>query len=197
MSEESSARSEESLEKLVTTYKALADETRLRILGLVAERPYNGRQLSEALGASQSIVSHHIEKLRRAGLIKEMREGRERVYGLERATLIELAREQLSQSRTEEETDADPVLKNFFDGEKLRSLPVQRKKKMVVLKELLKRFEPGVAYPEKQLNEMLSLAHEDYATLRRELVMAGLMDRERGVYHVAAVEPASAENASS
>ena len=184
------------MEKLVTTYKALADETRLRILGLVAERPYNGRQLSEALGASQSIVSHHIEKLRRAGLIKEMREGRERVYGLERATLIELAREQLSQSRTEE-TDADPVLKNFFDGEKLRSLPVQRKKKMVVLKELLKRFEPGVAYPEKQLNEMLSLAHEDYATLRRELMMAGLMDRERGVYHVAAVEPASAENASS
>ncbi len=84
------------MQALLETYKALADETRLRILGLVAERPHNGRQLADALGITQPAVSHHVERLRRVGLLRELREGKERVYGLNRERLSSLAREQLA-----------------------------------------------------------------------------------------------------
>ena len=79
------------MEDLIETYKALADETRLRILGLVAERPHTGWQLAEALRISQPVVSHHVEKLKRAALLREVREGKERVYGLNRDTLTLLS----------------------------------------------------------------------------------------------------------
>src|SRR5256714_978013 len=100
------------MEDLIETYKALADETRLRILGLVAERPHTGWQLAEALRVSQPVVSHHVDKLKRAGLLREVREGKERVYGLNRDTLTRLAREQLRQARIEVEDDGDRVLRD-------------------------------------------------------------------------------------
>jgi hypothetical protein len=45
---------------------------------------------------------------------------------------------------------------------------------------IVKDFEPGKGYPEKQVNEVLARFHVDTATLRRELVGAKLMDREGG-----------------
>lgn len=174
---------ESGLRELVETYKALADETRLRLLGLVAERPHTGKQLSEALGVSPPVVSHHVERLKRVGLLRELREGRERVYGLDRETLTRLAREQLRQTEVEVDAEGDRVLRDFFDGERLRAIPAQRKKRVVVLRELLRRyFEPSQEYPEHEVNERLRRAHEDVATLRRELVMYGFLERERGVY---------------
>ncbi len=182
------------MEALLDTYKALADETRLRILGLVAERPHNGRQLADALGITQPAVSHHVERLRRVGLLRELREGKERVYGLNRERLSSLAREQLAQTRIEVEDDAGRVLREFFDGDRLRSIPAQRKKRVVVLRELLKRFEPERRYAEREVNDILGQAHEDVATLRRELVMYGFMNRERGEYWLAAAEPERGRN---
>jgi biotin operon repressor len=182
------------MEDLIETYKALADETRLRILGLVAERPHTGWQLAEALRVSQPVVSHHVEKLKRAGLLREVREGKERVYGLNRDTLTRLARAQLRQAQIEVEDDGDRVLRDFFDGERLRRIPAQRKKRVVVLRKLLERFERGRIYSERQVNELLGRAHEDVATLRRELVMYGFMERERGVYRVAEQLPEYSRN---
>jgi biotin operon repressor len=182
------------MEALLETYKALADETRLRILGLVAERPHNGRQLADALGITQPAVSHHVERLRRVGLLRELREGKERIYGLNRERLSSLAREQLAQTRVEVEDDAGRVLREFFDGYRLRSIPAQRKKRVVVLRELLKRFEPERRYAEREVNDILGRAHEDVATLRRELIMYGFMNRERGEYWLVASEPDRGRN---
>ena len=170
------------VEGLVETYKALADETRLRMLAMIAERSYNGRELAEALDITQPAVSHHVEKLKRAELLREWREGRERVYGLNRDTLAKLARKQRRLAKIEVESDRSQVLRDFFDGERLKSIPAQRKKRVAVLQELLRRFEPERTYTEREVNELLAQAHEDVATLRRELIIYGFMERERGIY---------------
>lgn len=185
---------ENRLGPLLETYKALADETRLRILGLVADTPHNGRQLAEALGITQPAVSHHIEKLKRASLIHELREGKERVYGLNRETLSSLARTQLRQTQVESDGDEQRVLHEFFDGERLRSIPAQRKKRVVILRKLLERFEPEREYTEREVNELLGRAHEDVATLRREFIMYGFMHRERGVYRLVPEPPQHSRN---
>ena len=86
------------------------------------------------------------------------------------------------------------MLRDFFDGERLRRIPAQRKKRVVVLRKLLERFERGRTYSEREVNELLGRAHEDVATLRRELVMYGFMERERGVYTVAEQLPEYSRN---
>jgi hypothetical protein len=77
----------------------------------------------------------------------------------------------------------DHVLENFVDGSgRLLSIPVQRKKRMVVLGWLVEDFQPGRLYPEEEVNRVIGHRHPDFAALRRYLVDEELMQRRRGVY---------------
>ena len=83
------------------------------------------------------------------------------------------------------EVDADAydnkVIKDYSkrDGS-LKTLPAQRKKLEAILRHIVKSFDIGRRYSEKRVNEILSQYHEDTATLRRELIGYGLMQREGG-----------------
>ena len=73
------------------------------------------------------------------------------------------------------------VMENFIDPEgRIKQFPAQRKKFDVLLRHVVKAFEPGVRYPEKRVNEILSEYNEDTAYLRRSLVEAKYMAREGG-----------------
>jgi len=74
------------------------------------------------------------------------------------------------------------VLEVFVDGERLIRLPARRKKRMVVLEWLVTRFESGRSYTENEVNAILARHHPDVATIRREFVWNGFMDRERSIY---------------
>ncbi len=74
------------------------------------------------------------------------------------------------------------VLANFMDRGRLRQVPAQRKKRMVVLRWLADHFRPAERYSEAQVNEILLRYHDDPALLRRLMVDEELMDREAGVY---------------
>ena len=76
------------------------------------------------------------------------------------------------------------MLRDFFAGERLKEIPAGRKKRLIVLRRLAARFEPGVRYSEREVNEILRRSHPDTATLRRELISDanGLMWRDHGVY---------------
>ncbi|MGD9648427.1 MAG: ArsR/SmtB family transcription factor [Pirellulales bacterium] len=68
---------------LVKVFKLLSDETRLRILLYLAQRPeFHVRALCDKLGQSQPAVSHHLALLRVAGLIECRREGKHNFYHL-------------------------------------------------------------------------------------------------------------------
>jgi hypothetical protein len=60
----------------------------------------------------------------------------------------------------------------------LKTIPAQQKKLEAILRYVVKSFETGKRYSEKRVNEILSKFHEDTATLRRELIGYGLMQRE-------------------
>ena len=66
----------------VQLFKALADETRLRILNLVAHQELCVCHIVEALGMGQSKVSRHLAHLRNAGLVNDRREGLWMYYSL-------------------------------------------------------------------------------------------------------------------
>ncbi len=75
------------------------------------------------------------------------------------------------------------VLRAFLDAHgRLSSIPSKHNKRLVVLDHLAQLFEPGVHYPEPEVNRVLCAVHEDVAALRRYLVEEGFLDREGGIY---------------
>jgi hypothetical protein len=183
-------------DRLVEVFKALGDPTRLRILGQVVERPRTGKELAEALAIGPPTVSHHMAKLAAAGLVTVRRDGQSHIYALDEAALTALARLAVQRpapavesgalaGESEEAKERAKVVRDFFDGPRLKQIPAQRKKRVIVLQHLLDRFDPLREYPEKEVNALLREAHEDVATLRRELVDYGFMTRAGGVYRVA------------
>ena len=183
--------------ELAQLLKVIADETRLRILGLLAERPYVGKELANALDLTPPTVSHHMRKLVDAGIVTATADAQLQRYTLNSDLLLEMRRTPLGDStmsdpeagESAEETWRAKVIRNFFDGERLKSIPARRKQRVVVLQHLLRRFEPGRTYSEAEVNGVLRAAHDDVASLRRELVDYGFMTRERGTYQVARSTP--------
>jgi len=181
---------EEQVELLVTFYKALADESRLKILGLLAAREHSVEELAAILGLREPTVSHHLGKLRRdLSLVRARPEGTTRYYSLNVEALRGLQRAQPTPERLaslvddlEAEAWERKVLRDFFQGERLKEIPASRKKRLVVLRWLAGRFEHGRRYPEVEVNALITRHHPDPATLRRELIGYGLMQREAGVY---------------
>jgi hypothetical protein len=173
---------------LLSFFKALADANRLKIVGLLAKQPYTVEQLAALLELGASTVSHHLSKLAEAGLVSATAQSYYNYYHLETAHMEEMARKLLTVEGLPSipaELDQSMVdrkkLQNFLlpDG-RLKTIPAQRKKLLIVLRHIVKDFEPGLRYSEKQVNEILARYHEDTASLRRELVGSGLMAREGG-----------------
>lgn len=179
----------EELQPLVRFLKALADESRLKILGLLAERGRSVKELAQQLRLKEPTVSHHLARLQELGLVRMRAEGTTHRYEVQAATLHRLSRELFTPTQVasiadtvEGESWERKVLRTYFDGDTLTSIPATRKKRDVVLKWLVNRFEPGGRYPEAEVNAVLKRHHPDTATLRREFIMTGMMAREKGVY---------------
>lgn len=175
-------------EELVDFFKAFADPNRLKIIGLLAEKPYSVEELASLLNLKPSTVSHHLSRLTKTGLINMRMESYYSIYEVDQKKLEEKSRDLFSKenlSSVASEVDADAydkkVIKDFTrrDG-RLKTIPAQRKKLEAILRYVVKAFGVGKRYSEKRVNEILSRFHEDTATLRRELVGYGLMEREGG-----------------
>ena len=69
---------------------AIADPTRRRILELVRDREVPAGELASAFPVSRPAVSRHLRVLREAGLVRERRTGRLRLYRADPAPLAEI-----------------------------------------------------------------------------------------------------------
>jgi predicted transcriptional regulator len=174
--------------ELVAVFKALADSSRLKIVGLLAQQPYTVEQLAAMLKLKPATISHHLAKLSEVGLVSARAEGYYNVYRLEEAALSAnmqriFSTDQMASVTANVDLDAfeRKVVDDYSlpDG-RLKTIPAQRKKLEAVLRYIVKSFAPGTRYSEKQVNEILSRFHEDTASLRRELVGYKLMEREGG-----------------
>lgn len=186
------------LDKVVSYHKALADPTRIKMLILLAEGELNGQVLAEKIGVTPATITHHAAKLREASLIKERRDKNTIYFSLNDYFIENSARatENLIYQRVrpaggterlaeDDQRTRDAVVKNFFTSDgKLKSIPAQLKKKLIVLTHMVSRLEKGRKYTEKEINEFIQGYHEDFATLRREFIMHHFMFRDNGVYEL-------------
>ncbi len=80
------------LKELREYYKALSDAARLRILEQLAHRELTVSELARGLRMSQPLVSWHLRRLMRTGLVKMHREGREVHCSINRTRMQEYER---------------------------------------------------------------------------------------------------------
>ena len=183
MTEERTAKFEE----LLAFFKALGDEKRLKIEGLLAQKPLCVEELAAILDLSPATVSHHLRKLVEAGLVAASAEGYYNVYSLRAETLREMSKRLLSAETFQDTARVldlggydRKVLRDYLEDGRLKTIPAQRKKRDVILRHIVEEFEPGRRYAESEVNEIISRFHEDYATIRREFIMRRMIDREGG-----------------
>lgn len=172
---------------LIQLLKALADESRIRILGILAEHEASVDDLSAYLGLKAPTVSHHLSRLRELGLVTMRAEGTIHFYRFQAESLGQLNRllqpERLAALATAGGDDWErKVLKDFLIDERLKEIPASRKKRLVILKWLADKFEWNVRYREAEVNEILKHHHPDFATIRREFIGNQLMERDNGLY---------------
>lgn len=186
---------EASFQTLLNFFKVLANESRLKILGIVASRECSVEELAALVQLKEPTVSHHLAKLKELNLVKMRPEGNTHLYQLDSEALQSISKEIFTPDNMASlVADVDSVawenkiLKNYLDGESIEEIPASRKKRLVILKWLVSKFEQGVNYPERQVNEIIKRHHPDCATLRRELIGYQLMQRENGVYWRVAAE---------
>jgi ArsR family transcriptional regulator len=86
------AATERDLTRLARAFRALGDETRLRLLELLREGEQCVCDLTDALGAAQPLLSFHLRTLKEAGLVADRREGRWVYYSLTPRGLDEVGR---------------------------------------------------------------------------------------------------------
>jgi len=163
--------------------KALSDADRLRIVGILTQHPAGIKEIAGELGLPYRDAMNHLAFMRFAGILRE----KDGTYELDPDGLEALTRKQFAGKPRESyapvpDLDAEKrkVLVAYLkpDGS-IRQLPLQPAKRKIILDYVIASFTPGETYTEKQVNLILARFHPDAAELRRYLVDAGLLNRER------------------
>jgi hypothetical protein len=176
---------------LVKIFKSLADPARLRMIGLLVQGERCGQELAAELSLSPPTVSHHLRRLRDAGLLRERREAPYVFYQFDQEALRTAVLSVTDEKKATKlataglDTDRRKVLETFFDGDHLTAIPSQRRKKEIVFEEILRRIPRREVYTERQLSDYIAVIHGDFCTIRREFIMGRYMEREAGRYRLA------------
>jgi hypothetical protein len=160
----------------------LADPIRLKVVGALALGAGTLEEVADAADLPLKDVALAARRLARAGLVR--RDGRSLELHAEHfgAAARAAAEAAPPPERLSDDPAEDAVLSKFLRDGRLVSIPAQQSKRRVVLEHLVRVFEPGVRYPEREVNALLAVWHPDHAALRRYLVDGGLLSREGGLY---------------
>ncbi len=160
----------------------LADPARLKVVAALALGAGTIQEVAELSGLPLKDVALAARRLARAGLVH--RDRHVLVLHTDRfAAAARVAAEAAPPpERLSEDPAEDAVLSAFVRDGRLVSIPAQRAKRLVVLQHLVRVFEAGIRYPEREVNALLGVWHPDVAALRRYLVDEGLLTRDAGVY---------------
>lgn len=174
---------------VIKLFKCLADRSRLHILrSLLTEDMYVER-LAQRLDLTPATISFHMKKLEEVGAVRSYKDQYYTMFSINRELfrgsvleLIQAASDDEEEQARRDEVYRQRVLDSFFEYGRLKAIPAQRKKERICLEKMVKSFEPGRVYQEAEVNEILLRFHEDYCTIRRDMIAEQLMERDGTQY---------------
>ncbi|MBR5312100.1 MAG: metalloregulator ArsR/SmtB family transcription factor [Clostridia bacterium] len=168
-------------------FKALGDESRLRIVQILIRGESYVELLASRLGLTSATVSHHLKKLEEAGLVECHRTQFYMIYALRHGVLDKTLTDLIAEIPQEIDDDTkyrNSVIENFMPCGILKQLPAQQKKREIILRHILSSLPKKDSYTEKEINDHIKQFHEDYCYLRREMIAFGMMTRDHETYFV-------------
>ena len=173
----------------IKLFKCLADKSRLQILKSLALEDMYVERLAERLDLTPATISFHLKKLADAGAVNSYRNQYYTMYTLCRdvfmSRILDIICTESDEAALQAHREAEyrqRVIDSFFEYGKLRSIPAQRKKERIILEEIAKAFEPGRIYSEREVNIIIADFHDDFCTIRRDMIGEKIMDRKDGTY---------------
>ena len=174
---------------VIDLFKSLSDQSRLNIINLLLKEDMYVELIAKTLKLSPSTVSFHLKKLEKSEVVRSYKDQYYMMYQINKEILNQTLKNMVTEEKIEENIKdqrideyRQKVLDTFFKGPRLTQIPVQRKKKRIVLEEMAKNFEIGKEYKEPTVNHMIKKHHEDFCTIRREFIMEKLFTRDSGIY---------------
>lgn len=178
------------------TVSALADVSRLKLVGLLVFQEYSLEELASSLGVNVSRTARQLRKLQCLGLV-EMR--RDQSDSLPRYTLRMESFRRLTASWYTAQEALSPgdqiacdesifdaweceIVRRFFAGTRLTAIPARRKHLEVIVKWFAQLFEADVIYHEQEVNEIIQRHYHDYAFFKKDLVGRGFLRRDHGIF---------------
>ena len=98
---------------------------------------------------------------------------------------MEILQQESDEAGEQEQRDADyrqRVIDAFFEYGKLKSIPTQLKKERIVLEVIAEAFEFDRMYSEREVNIIIADFHDDFCTIRRDMVGEQLLGRNGREY---------------
>ena len=172
------------MKKQLELLKLLADETRLEILNILLKEDSYVEKIACELSLTPATICYHLKKMESAGVVNCSRSQFYIIYSLNREIFDKPLFTFIKDEKTidNEEKYKKSVISNFFKCGRLTQIPTQRKKREIALSEILRQFESDREYTEKEVNEIILRYHEDYCTIRREMIAFGMMTRHHETY---------------
>jgi|WetSurMetagenome_2_1015567.scaffolds.fasta_scaffold337943_2 hypothetical protein len=170
-------------QEMLDFVKALSHTDRLRIVGLLSIKPRRAGEIAEAMKLPLPETIKHLNHLQHGNIVIR---SADETYSLDEKGMESLARSALEGTRaaylpdSTMKEDARKVLAAHLnlDGS-IKMIPAQPGRIKVILDYIINAFEPGKNYREREVNLLLARFNKDTSTLRRYLVDAGMLERER------------------
>jgi ArsR family transcriptional regulator len=177
------------VEKHSKLFKALGDKSRLLIITSLMKEPMYVELISERLKLNSSTVSHHLRILENLNIVTAKKDQYYIMYSLNKKMLdfnimdiiIELSKKDKKLDNRELDY-RKKIITTFINDGRLLSIPVQLKKRRIILEEIAKDFELNKEYLEREVNELIAKFYDDYCNIRREFINEKLFIRSDGVY---------------
>lgn len=176
----------------IRLFKCLSDKSRIQILKSLAIEDMYVERLSERLGLSAPTISFHLKKLSDAGAVTSYKSQYYMMYSLNqnifKISILDILKEQSDEADLQQQRDIEyrqKVIDTFFEYGKLKSIPAQQKKKRIVLEVIAQAFEYDRIYSEREVNILISNFHDDFCTIRRDMVGEKILNRDtRGYWRI-------------
>ena len=168
----------------IRLFKCLADKSRLQILKSLAIEDMYVERLAERLGLTASTISFHLKKLSDAGAVTAYKNQYYMMYSLNKesfqTSILEILQQESDEAQKQAQRDADyrqRVIDAFFEYGKLKSIHTQLKKERIVLEVIAEAFDFNRMYSEREVNIIIADFHDDFCTIRRDMVSGRLLGR--------------------
>lgn len=173
----------------IRLFKCLSDKSRLQILKSLAIEAMYVERLAERLGITAPTVSFHLKKLADAGAVTCYKSQYYMMYSLQKdifeTSILDILQEESPEADLQAQRDAEyrqKVIDAFFEYGRLKVITAQRKKELIVLEVIAQSFAYDRLYTEREVNLIIADFHDDFCTIRRDMVGEALLSRDENDY---------------